>query len=405
MCYVDDIQSWATNEITVNWNSVLSWVASFVADQGPGGAEVLPGIVTMTPERILEEEGVAPSQVTCWSVAGANGVPEDATGVVVNVTAVGPHGPGYAVVYPDTLGNGATPIPGTSTVNFQVDEAVANQTFVRLGPNGDLCYATQGAALIRLLVDVSGYVTADSGVVLGTPRRLLDTRQPGIGEISGALAPRQATSIQVTGELGVPDDAESVIVNVTVDDARAPGNLRVYPGGPVPNASTVNYVAGWAKANTAVVTLSEEGRISLFSDSTAPAHVIVDVLGYTMPGSSHVGTIPTRVLDTRDLGERVEPRTIYTVPVRGDVVPVDATAVVLNVTAIHPTAPGNLRVYPGDVGEGEPPNASSLNYVPGSDTANLVVVDLPVDGQIALYSDQHTGSVDVAIDVLGYIVR
>jgi len=34
LCYVDDIQSWATNEITVNWNSALSWVASFAADQG-----------------------------------------------------------------------------------------------------------------------------------------------------------------------------------------------------------------------------------------------------------------------------------------------------------------------------------------------------------------------------------
>ncbi|MFP5359848.1 MAG: glycoside hydrolase family 9 protein [Actinomycetes bacterium] len=31
-CYVDHIQSWSTNEITVNWNSALSWVASFVAD-------------------------------------------------------------------------------------------------------------------------------------------------------------------------------------------------------------------------------------------------------------------------------------------------------------------------------------------------------------------------------------
>ncbi|MFC8304016.1 glycoside hydrolase family 9 protein [Specibacter sp. NPDC057265] len=36
LCYVDDIQSWATNEITVNWNSALSWVASFVADQAAG---------------------------------------------------------------------------------------------------------------------------------------------------------------------------------------------------------------------------------------------------------------------------------------------------------------------------------------------------------------------------------
>lgn len=31
-CYVDDIRAWAVNEITINWNSALAWVASFVAD-------------------------------------------------------------------------------------------------------------------------------------------------------------------------------------------------------------------------------------------------------------------------------------------------------------------------------------------------------------------------------------
>ncbi|WP_251151746.1 glycoside hydrolase family 9 protein [Cellulosimicrobium sp. Marseille-Q4280] len=35
-CYVDDITSWASNEITINWNSALTWVASFLADQGQG---------------------------------------------------------------------------------------------------------------------------------------------------------------------------------------------------------------------------------------------------------------------------------------------------------------------------------------------------------------------------------
>jgi endoglucanase len=36
-CYIDDINSWSTNEITINWNAALSWVASFVADQEDGG--------------------------------------------------------------------------------------------------------------------------------------------------------------------------------------------------------------------------------------------------------------------------------------------------------------------------------------------------------------------------------
>jgi len=34
LCYVDDINSYSTNEIAINWNAPLTWVASFLADQG-----------------------------------------------------------------------------------------------------------------------------------------------------------------------------------------------------------------------------------------------------------------------------------------------------------------------------------------------------------------------------------
>ncbi len=33
-CYVDHIESYATNEVAVNWNSALAWMASFLDDQG-----------------------------------------------------------------------------------------------------------------------------------------------------------------------------------------------------------------------------------------------------------------------------------------------------------------------------------------------------------------------------------
>ncbi|WP_203785921.1 glycoside hydrolase family 9 protein [Paractinoplanes rishiriensis] len=32
-CYIDDIGSWATNELTINWNAPISWVSAWVADQ------------------------------------------------------------------------------------------------------------------------------------------------------------------------------------------------------------------------------------------------------------------------------------------------------------------------------------------------------------------------------------
>ncbi|RRS00771.1 glycoside hydrolase family 9 protein [Glycomyces terrestris] len=40
-CYIDDIGSWATNELTVNWNASLAQVANFAADQS-GGLQTAP---------------------------------------------------------------------------------------------------------------------------------------------------------------------------------------------------------------------------------------------------------------------------------------------------------------------------------------------------------------------------
>ncbi len=39
LCYIDDIESWSTNELAINWNAALGWVASFLADQGAGDCE------------------------------------------------------------------------------------------------------------------------------------------------------------------------------------------------------------------------------------------------------------------------------------------------------------------------------------------------------------------------------
>ncbi|WP_020579693.1 glycoside hydrolase family 9 protein [Actinopolymorpha alba] len=36
LCYVDDVMSFSTNEYAINWNSALSWMASFAADQASG---------------------------------------------------------------------------------------------------------------------------------------------------------------------------------------------------------------------------------------------------------------------------------------------------------------------------------------------------------------------------------
>lgn len=36
LCYLDDIQSWSTNEMTINWNAALAWMGAWLADQSAG---------------------------------------------------------------------------------------------------------------------------------------------------------------------------------------------------------------------------------------------------------------------------------------------------------------------------------------------------------------------------------
>ena len=393
----EDLSAWTMPEGTFTFHvgassEVLPLEATFEVTAPTAG------LVTMVPRRVLDVSGVAPGAPQCVQVAGQDGVPADATGVVATVTTVAPNGLGHVVVYP----GGASQAPGTSTVNFEPGKDVANTTFVQLGENGQLCYLTRGAGQVGLLVDVAGYTTDGSGIVLQTPERLLDTR-------SGAeVAPRTVRTVDVAGQAGVPADAEAVLVNVTVTGASQPGNLRVFPAGTeTPNASVVNYVPGKDKANTTAVALGEDGSIALWSDSEASVDVVVDVLGWTTADSGYVGVTPTRVVDSRIPGLPISgpltARTPYTIPVPQDVVPEGATAVVLNVTAIHPTTVGNLRVYPGTATT-PPPEASAINYIVGRDIPNLVVVDLPVDGGINVWSDQVGGTTHLAVDVVGYVM-
>jgi hypothetical protein len=74
-----------------------------------------------------------------------------------------------------------------------------------------------------------------------------------------------------------------------------------------------------------------------------------------------------------------------------------ATAVVLNVTVVLPTAGGYLAVYPDGQAR---PNVSNLNFNAGDTIPNLVVVPI-VNGKVNFYNAAG-GTVHVLADVFGY---
>ena len=85
------------------------------------------------------------------------------------------------------------------------------------------------------------------------------------------------------------------------------------------------------------------------------------------------------------------------VPVAGrGGVPVDAKAVVANVTVVGAASPGFVTVFPC----GTRPGTSSVNYLAGEAVANEVIAKLSPVGSICVYA--HS-AVNVIVDVAGYV--
>ena len=135
--------------------------------------------------------------------------------------------------------------------------------------------------------------------------------------------------------------------------------------------------------------------------------------------SAFVPVTPTRILDTRpgvDVGltgpfASPAPRDLQvtgnvpTATTPQTVVPTGATAVVLNVTVVAPTADGFLSVRPS--GTPGPPTTSNLNFEAGDITPNAVTVALPADGRIEITYDAFGlagATTNVLVDVTGYYV-
>ena len=119
-----------------------------------------------------------------------------------------------------------------------------------------------------------------------------------------------------------------------------------------------------------------------------------------------VAISPTRVLDSRDgTGGSASPwgageaRTVK-VAGAGTGVPTDATAVLLNLTAVLPSAPTHLTVWRAGTTK---PGVSNLNVPAGVVRPNLVFAEVDDDGQVNVAN--NSGEVHLVGDVVAYRSR
>ena len=363
----------------------------------PAGLAPPPTATTftpITPRRLVDTRtGLGGSsrlgagrEVVVQVTGGGTTVPTSATAAVFSIVSVAPGAEGYLTAYPCTNQR-----PETSTVNYVAGQTVANTTIAALSNTGQLCVWT--SADTDVLVDITGWLGPSGSSRFSPigPTRVVDTRT-GTGGVR--LAPGATMSVDLSA--AVPAGTTAVALNATAVGASASAFLTVYPCGPVPSTSTVNYVAGEVRPNNTIVGLTN-GRVCVYSD--AATDVLLDLTGAFGPtGLSYKPTAPTRVLDTRraasplPAGGQVE----YSVaaPALGADQP---AAAFVNVTAAGHTAAGYVTTFDCVVRR----ETSTLNQQVGQVAANGANVPLTGVRSCAWVSDGG----HLIVDLNGWWVR
>ncbi len=429
----------------------------------PGSGYVytsLAGYVPVTPFRILDTRvsnciqcgagALGPGATRTLQITGVSGlpsgadpIPNTATAVALNVTAVNDNTFSLLTVYPNGTGR-----PLASNINFLAHTATANLVTVTLGQSGPSdvnrevnIYNPLGT--VDVVADVEGYFTPDSpSDPTGefhpiAPVRVCDTRAKVTAtpcQAHGALLSGQPIIVNVTGSGSdaIPGtNAAVAALNVAGIAGSASTYLSVFPttsngtcaftGTHAPPFSTLNLAAGAVRANRVLVALGPatpggpDTSVCIFN-AVGSINIYVDANGWfgtaaAATGFQYQAVGPTRVCDTRPAsgvrcaGSALGPGTSELVRVAGvSGIPSPSPvvrAVIGNLTGVAPTQGTFLTLYPANLAL---PLASDINVAAGAVLANLVVVQLDTTdsaiGDARLYNG--AGTINAILDVEGW---
>ncbi|MER7467216.1 hypothetical protein [Streptomyces sp. NPDC097981] len=382
----------------------------------PAGTEFTPH----APTRLLDTRsglGAAKAKVggrssVALKVGGAAQIPADVVAVALNVTVTNATDAGHVAVQPGREHIGSL----TSNLNYVAGQTVPNLVIVPV-QDGHVQMFNGGWAPVDLIADVTGYFTesAASGYTSLTPVRAVDTRE-GLGTAKGQVPGYGSFEVDIAERHGVPKGVTAVALNLTVANPQEAGHLTAYPSGQAaPSTSSVNFAAGQTVANSVIVPVGPDGKITIRNGSWSAADVVTDVVGYYSPDSRAAFrplAEPYRVLDTREKSgyrERgpIAARDYLALPLQFlSPGPVDGW--VLNATVTNTKGAGFLSIAPdpNDYAMGvavKPPRpvASALNWTAGTSVPNLVQTSGGKDSVVDFWN-QGWEDVDLVVDCLGF---
>lgn len=255
----------------------------------PAGTNIA---ATRNPGRVLDTR-VDGSRIEDHSVSvrpsdlGLAGAPDDPAAWVLNITAVDAGSDGHLIAFEK-----GSSCPSASNLNFQPGQTIAGLATATANAAGDIEILTHGTT--DLVVDVMGWVAPGGTFKPISARRALDTRTLSESELSNYY------DIDVQ-DSGLPDDARSVLVNLTATESFGSGFLTGFRSTlPRPNTSMLNHGDGQTIANSAFIPVSEDGTIRVYT--SAWSEVVVDIQGY-VAGTPTPDPAPVPLTDTAINGQ------------------------------------------------------------------------------------------------------
>ena len=357
---------------------VILDVAGWYTDGGTG-ATFGSTFTVMVPTRVVDTRtnsgepdagetipafGTLPVQLV-----GEVGIPtQNATGVVVNATVTNTQAAGDFAAWPD--GHAAST---TSELNWVPGQTTENAAVIGLGTDGALDFQNQSTGSADLVLDLSGWFTADP----------LDAA-PIVNSVSPAQGPAGGgTTVQISGA--------NLSGATAVDFGANPAASFA-----VNSANSISATSSAGSLGYVDITV----RTAVGTSAAAAG----DGFLYTAPGAYHPLT-PARIEDTRPAaglpgsGEAPGPGGVLTVQVtgQGGVPSSGVSAVVANVTITSPTETGMVSVYPAGVAL---PLTSTMDFLATQTKADLAEVAVGRNGQISIYNS--TGWTQIIVDVEGW---
>jgi hypothetical protein len=217
-------------------------------------------------------------------VGGRDGIPTSGVGaVVLNVTGVTPTAGTFLTVWPSGQSR-----PAASNLNLRKGEVKPNLVLATVGAGGKVSFYNDSGST-HVIADVVGwFASSASSYTPMTPGRLLDTRTggktiDGHAAGGGALGPKTAVDLQITGRDGIPTSGVSAVVLNVTGIASTGTYVTAYPTGVTrPNASNLNLAAGEVRPILVIVKVGTAGKIRLYNNSGS-THLVADVAGWFGP--------------------------------------------------------------------------------------------------------------------------